>query len=112
MKKIRYFDERQIRIRGQIYEHFYFATVAALLLNCLLNLWGIVWADVGFQYAVLLILLMTGHEVECLLRGVDSDLHRIGPAQFPIVYVVLGVSTAHMGRDRRKTIRRWCTVRC
>ena len=70
IKEAHEFDERQLQIRGDIFKHGFLAAMLLLMLNALLNDFGIIWAS-GFQQNVLIMLMIvTVISVESHIRGV------------------------------------------
>jgi hypothetical protein len=63
------FDERQLRIRGDAYQHGFILAVALLLARMLLYATGIRWANEFTQGLVELSIIIAAASVELLLRG-------------------------------------------
>jgi hypothetical protein len=64
------FDERQLQIRKNIFQHGFLITIIALLLNAFLNDHGIIWASAFHQNILILILSVTVVSTEFHIRDV------------------------------------------
>jgi hypothetical protein len=64
------FDERQLKIRGDIFKHGFYTACALMLLNAFLQGEGIGWANGFHQNILMLILASTIVSVEFHLRDV------------------------------------------
>lgn len=63
------FDERQLQIRGKIFQHGFFLAILLIFLNSLLQDCGIVWAETFHEGVLMMMLLITVVSVEFQLRG-------------------------------------------
>ena len=83
----KYFDERQLKIRGEVFFHGLIAALALLLINALLNALDIVWASGFHQNIVMLGIVVMVVIIEAILRDVFFGM---GQLTWPIIgaYVV------------------------
>ncbi|MDR3224720.1 MAG: DUF799 domain-containing protein [Clostridiales Family XIII bacterium] len=64
------FDERQLWIRGNVFQHAFFAQVLLLLLNALITSNGVVWADNFYMNLILLFVPVVICSLELIFRDV------------------------------------------
>jgi len=63
------FDERQLRIRGQIFFHGFLVALALLLINAFLQDNAIVWANAFDQNIMIIMVTVMTVSIEAILRG-------------------------------------------
>jgi hypothetical protein len=64
------FDERQVQIRGKVYRHGFTLFMAILLLDAMLQGFGIVWADGFIKNILVIMIVVTVFCAELHFRGV------------------------------------------
>ncbi|MCL2109275.1 MAG: hypothetical protein FWH20_08020 [Oscillospiraceae bacterium] len=88
------YDERQLQIRGDVFKHGFFATMVMLLINALLNDYGIIWASGFHQNMIIIMLMTTVISVEAHLRGVYFGRSKGHRALF--VLLLLGMLAGYL----------------
>ncbi|MCL2785268.1 MAG: hypothetical protein FWD55_07520 [Propionibacteriaceae bacterium] len=64
------FDERQVQIRGQVFQHAFLAAIVLLFANSMLQAFGVEWANGYMQNTTMACVAMSIFVIEALLRGV------------------------------------------
>ena len=73
MKESYDYDERQQVIRTSAYKHGYTIAIVLLVIDSLLSMANIVWAEPFAKSYIFLGIIVYSHEIECILRGAYFD---------------------------------------
>jgi len=88
----KYYDERQLRIRGRIYLHAFVILIVLFLANALLAGFGVVWMDDALWQTLLLIdFSLTACFIEMIVRDVyigRDGQGRAAPYIMPLVFIL------------------------
>ncbi|MDR1131773.1 MAG: hypothetical protein LBL15_05090 [Oscillospiraceae bacterium] len=64
------FDERQLKIRGQVFFHGLISALALVLFNAFLQDDGMIWASPFYQNLLIFMAVVTVVSIDAILRGV------------------------------------------
>ncbi|MCL2020208.1 MAG: hypothetical protein FWG70_10700 [Oscillospiraceae bacterium] len=92
LKEKNMYDERQLQIRGDIFQHGYIAAMLLLLANAMLNSFDIVWASAFEQNLLIMLFITTIVSVEANLRGVFFGKNK----KSTIILFIMGMCTGFL----------------